>query len=253
MSPLQAGSRAARRAAAWRQPVTMLCGSGCEGAHDELLTLGERLKAPMVHTMRGKEYVEWENPYDVGMTGLIGFSSGYYAMLDCDVLLMLGTDFPYRQFYPQGAGIRIAQVDIRAENIGRRAPVDLAVVGDVRATIEALLPLLEQKRDRDASRASTRALCQSPQRARRSGRRHAGQGVDPSAADRQGNQRTRRRRRRFHLRCRSPDGVGRTVSGYEWQTAAHRVLLARLDGQCDGPGDRRPGGVPRPPGDLAVG
>ena len=126
--------------------VTMLCGSGCESAHNELLALGERLKAPMVHTMRGKEHVEWENPYDVGMTGLIGFSSGYYAMLDCDVLLMLGTDFPYRQFYPQGAGIRIAQVDIRAENIGRRAPVDLAVVGDVRATVEALLPLLEQKR-----------------------------------------------------------------------------------------------------------
>jgi pyruvate dehydrogenase (quinone) len=126
--------------------VTMLCGSGCEGAHNEVLALGERLKAPIVHTMRGKEHVEWGNPYDVGMTGLIGFSSGYYAMLDCDVLLMLGTDFPYRQFYPQGAGIRIAQVDIRAENIGRRAPVDLAVVGDVRATIEALLPLLKQNR-----------------------------------------------------------------------------------------------------------
>ena len=124
--------------------VTLLCGSGCQGAHNELLTLAECLKAPMVHTMRGKEYVEWENPYDVGMTGLIGFSSGYYAMLDCDVLLMLGTDFPYRQFYPQGSGVRIAQVDIRAENIGRRAPVDLAVVGEVRTTIEALLPLLQQ-------------------------------------------------------------------------------------------------------------
>ena len=127
--------------------VTILCGSGCQGAHTELLAMGDRLKAPMVHTMRGKEYVEWENPYDVGMTGLIGFSSGYYAMLDCNALLMLGTDFPYRQFYPQGAGVRIAQVDIRAENIGRRARVDLAIVGDVRATLEALLPLLEQKRD----------------------------------------------------------------------------------------------------------
>ena len=127
--------------------VTILCGSGCQGAHDELLALGERLKAPMVHTMRGKEHVEWENPYGVGMTGLIGFSSGYYAMLDCDVLLMLGTDFPYRQFYPQGAGTRIAQVDIRPENIGRRTAVDLAVVGDVRATIQALLPLLQQKGD----------------------------------------------------------------------------------------------------------
>ena len=127
--------------------VTMLCGSGCEGAHNELLGLGERLKAPMVHALRGKEHVEWDNPYDVGMTGLIGFSSGYYAMLDCDVLLMLGTDFPYRQFYPQGSGVRIAQVDLRAEQIGRRAPVDLGLVGDVKATLTALLPLLEEKRD----------------------------------------------------------------------------------------------------------
>src|SRR6266404_117447 len=127
--------------------VTLLCGSGCENAHQELLALGERLRAPMVHTMRGKEHVEWDNPYDVGMTGLIGFSSGYYAMLDCDVLLMLGTDFPYRQFYPEGHGVRIAQVDIRPENIGRRAPVDLGVVGDVRSTLAALLPLLKEKRD----------------------------------------------------------------------------------------------------------
>jgi pyruvate dehydrogenase (quinone) len=127
--------------------VTILCGSGCAGAHNELLALGERLKAPMVHALRGKEYVEWDNPYDVGMTGLIGFSSGYYAMLDCDVLLMLGTDFPYRQFYPQGSGVRIAQVDIRAENIGRRAPIDLAIVGDVKATLTALLPLLKQNSD----------------------------------------------------------------------------------------------------------
>jgi pyruvate dehydrogenase (quinone) len=127
--------------------VTILCGSGCAGAHDELLALGERLKAPMVHALRGKEHVEWDNPYDVGMTGLIGFSSGYYAMRDCDVLLMLGADFPYRQFYPEGGGVRIAQIDLRAENIGRRAAIDLGVVGDVRATLAALLPLLDQKRD----------------------------------------------------------------------------------------------------------
>ena len=127
--------------------VTILRGSGCKDAHVQLLALGERLQAPMVHTMRGKEYVEWDNPYDVGMTGLIGFSSGYYAMLDCDILLMLGADFPYRQFYPKGAGVRIAQVDIRPENIGRRASVDLGLVGDVRTTLTALLPLLTQKRD----------------------------------------------------------------------------------------------------------
>jgi pyruvate dehydrogenase (quinone) len=127
--------------------VTILCGSGCAGAHEELLQLCERLRAPMVHALRGKEHVAWNNPYDVGMTGLIGFASGYYAMRDCDVLLMLGTDFPYRQFYPEGGGVRIAQVDIRPENIGRRAAVDLGLIGDVRATIAALLSRLDQKND----------------------------------------------------------------------------------------------------------
>jgi pyruvate dehydrogenase (quinone) len=127
--------------------ISILCGAGCQGAHDELIALGERLKAPMVHAMRGKEHVEWDNPYDVGMTGFIGFPSGYYAMRACDVLLMLGTDFPYRQFYPEGDGARIAQVDLRPENIGRRVAVDLGVVGDVRATLSALLPLLKPKRD----------------------------------------------------------------------------------------------------------
>ena len=127
--------------------VTILCGSGCQGAHDLLLAVGERLKSPMVHALRGKEHVEWENPFDVGMTGLIGFSSGYFAMNDCDALLMLGTDFPYRQFYPRG-GARIAQVDIRPEQIGRRAPVELGLVGDVGATLTALMPLLRAKSDR---------------------------------------------------------------------------------------------------------
>ena len=127
--------------------TTILCGSGCQGAHDQLIDVCKKLQSPVVHALRGKEHVEWDNPYDVGMTGLIGFSSGYYAMLDCDVLLMLGTDFPYRQFYPHGSGVRIAQVDIRAENIGRRAPVDVGIVGDVRTTLEALLPLLKQNPD----------------------------------------------------------------------------------------------------------
>jgi pyruvate dehydrogenase (quinone) len=126
--------------------VTLLCGSGCAGAHEALLALGAKLKSPMVHALRGKEYVEWDNPYDVGMTGLIGVSSGYYAMKECDTLLMLGTDFPYRQFYPE-SGVHIAQIDIRPQNLGRRAPIELGLVGDVAATIEALLPLLDQKTD----------------------------------------------------------------------------------------------------------
>src|ERR1700684_1194765 len=127
--------------------TTMLCGSGVQGAHDQVVALADRLKAPIVHALRGKEHIEWDNPFDVGMTGLIGFSSGYYAMLDCDVLLMLGTDFPYRQFYPRGAGVKIAQVDVRPGQIGRRAPVDLGVVGDVRMTLESVLRLVTKTRD----------------------------------------------------------------------------------------------------------
>ncbi len=134
--------------------VTLLCGRGCTGAHAPLMRLAEALKSPIVHALAGKEGVEHDNPYDVGMTGLIGFSSGYAAMMGCDMLLMLGTDFPYRQFYPTDA--TIAQVDLRAENLGRRCRLDLGVIGDVGATIEALLPRLGAKSDRkhlDASLA----------------------------------------------------------------------------------------------------
>jgi pyruvate dehydrogenase (quinone) len=126
--------------------VTLLCGAGCAGAHDELLKLGGALKAPMVHALRGKEYVEYDNAYDVGMTGLIGFSSGYYAMAGCDLLLMLGTDFPYRQFYPTDA--TIVQIDIRGEKLGNRTPLTMGLVGDVQSTIAALLPRLRDKSDR---------------------------------------------------------------------------------------------------------
>lgn len=126
--------------------VTILCGSGCAGARQEVMTLAETLKAPIVHALRGKEWVEYDNPYDVGMTGLIGFSSGYHAMMGCDALLMLGTDFPYRQFYPADA--KVAQVDLRAENIGRRCRVDVGVVGDVKLTVTALNDLLTPKTDR---------------------------------------------------------------------------------------------------------
>lgn len=127
--------------------VTILCGSGCAGAHDAVVALAARLKAPVVHSLKGKEFVEYDNPHDVGPTGLIGFASGYYAMIDTDMLLMLGTDFPYRQFYPQGDGVRIAQIDIRPGQLGRRAAIDLGLVGDVGATIAALLPLVAERRD----------------------------------------------------------------------------------------------------------
>ncbi|MBR1268360.1 ubiquinone-dependent pyruvate dehydrogenase [Bradyrhizobium sp. AUGA SZCCT0222] len=126
--------------------ITLFCGRGCADAHPSLKRLADKLKSPMVHALGGKEHVEFDNPYDVGMTGFIGFSSGYAAMHACDVLLMLGTDFPYKQFLPTGA--KIAQVDIRPENLGRRCKLDLGLVGDVGVTIEALLPKLTAKDDR---------------------------------------------------------------------------------------------------------
>jgi pyruvate dehydrogenase (quinone) len=126
--------------------VTILGGAGCESAHDELIAVAERLKAPIVHALRGKEFIEYDNPYDVGMTGLLGFSSGYHAMMNCDALLMLGTDFPYQQFFPKNA--KIIQVDIRGDQIGRRTPVDLGLIGSVKDTLEVLTPRLDDKRDR---------------------------------------------------------------------------------------------------------
>ena len=126
--------------------VTILGGAGCEGAHNELIAAADRLKSPIVHAMRGKEFIEYDNPYDVGMTGLLGFSSGYHAMMNCDALLMLGTDFPYQQFYPKGA--KIIQVDRLGEQIGRRTPVTLGLIGNVKDTLEALIPMLDDKADR---------------------------------------------------------------------------------------------------------
>ena len=123
--------------------TTIFAGAGCAGAHEELIALAATLKAPVVHALRGKEFVEYDNPFDVGMTGLLGFSSGYHAMMNCDTLLMLGTDFPYQQFYPEDA--TIIQVDIRGEQIGRRTKVDLGLIGDVKTTLTALIPKLQAK------------------------------------------------------------------------------------------------------------
>jgi pyruvate dehydrogenase (quinone) len=125
--------------------VTILAGAGCRDAHDEVVSLAAALQAPVVHALRGKEFVEHDNPYDVGMTGPLGFASGYRAMEHCDALLMLGTDFPYRQFYPENASV--VQVDIRGENLGRRIPIDVGLHGTVKDTIRGLLPHLRRTRD----------------------------------------------------------------------------------------------------------
>jgi len=124
------------------QKTTILGGAGCAGAHAELIGLAGKLNAPIVHAMRGKEFIEYDNPFDVGMTGMLGFSSGYHAMINCDVLLMIGTDFPYQQFFPDDA--TVVQIDVRGEQLGRRTKVDLGLVGDTKTTLRALLPRLEQ-------------------------------------------------------------------------------------------------------------
>jgi pyruvate dehydrogenase (quinone) len=126
--------------------VTILGGAGVAGAHDALIQVAGTLNAPVVHALRGKEFIEYDNPFDVGMTGLLGFSSGYKAIKESDALLMLGTDFPYGQFYPDHG--HVIQVDVRGRNLGRRTPIELGLVGTVADTLAALQPMLVQKSNR---------------------------------------------------------------------------------------------------------
>jgi pyruvate dehydrogenase (quinone) len=126
------------------EKITILGGAGCAEAHAELIQVAGKLQAPIVHAYRGKEYIEYDNPFDVGMTGLLGFSSGYFAMMNCEVLLMIGTDFPYRDFYPKDAAI--VQIDIRGEHLGRRSKLEFGLIGDTKTTLKALLPKLEQNK-----------------------------------------------------------------------------------------------------------
>ena len=116
--------------------ITLFCGIGCRGAHEEVIALSEKLNAPVVYTFKGKMEVQYENPYEVGMTGLLGMPSGYYSMHEAEVLLMLGTDFPYSAFLPDD--IKIAQIDIKPERLGRRAKVDIGLCGDVKLSIQSL-------------------------------------------------------------------------------------------------------------------
>jgi pyruvate dehydrogenase (quinone) len=134
--------------------VALFCGIGCDKAHDEVVALAEKVKAPVGHSYRGKPFVEYDNPYDVGMTGMIGFGMAYEAIHECDLLILLGTDFPYDKFLPTKT--KIAQIDIRVERLGRRSRLDLGIWGDVRETLQALLPLLDTKKDREYLDATLR-------------------------------------------------------------------------------------------------
>lgn len=136
------------------EQVTILAGAGVAGAHDAVVELAAALQAPIVHALRGKEFIEYDNPYDVGMTGLLGFSSGYRAIEKCDALLMLGTDFPYQQFFPSKA--TVIQVDERGAQIGRRTPVDVGLVGTVADTVPGLTARVRPGRDPEFLRTSLR-------------------------------------------------------------------------------------------------
>ncbi|WP_031465900.1 pyruvate dehydrogenase [Sciscionella sediminilitoris] len=127
------------------EKVTLFCGAGVREAHDEVIRLAETVHAPIGHSLRGKEWIQFDNPYDVGMSGLLGYGAAHHAMHEADLLLLLGTDFPYDSFLPQA---RTIQVDNNAARLGRRTALDLAVHGDVRATLEAVQPLLDRKQDR---------------------------------------------------------------------------------------------------------
>ena len=125
--------------------VTLFCGAGCAGAHAEVMELAGTVLSPVGHALGGKEVIQYDNPYDVGMNGLLGYGAAHEATHEADLLLLLGTDFPYTNFLPQR---RTAQVDADAGHLGRRTPLEVAVHGDVGETIRALLPLLEPKTDR---------------------------------------------------------------------------------------------------------
>ena len=125
--------------------VTLFCGAGCRDAHDQVMDLAGKMLAPVGHALGGKEWIQYDNPYDVGMNGLLGYGAAHKATHEAELLLLLGTDFPYRNFLPQR---RTAQVDVDPGHLGRRTPLEVAVHGDVASTIQALLPLLEQKTDR---------------------------------------------------------------------------------------------------------
>ena len=125
--------------------VAIYGGSGCQHAHDQVVKLAELLKAPVAYTSRAKDFLEYNNPNAVGMTGVFGIESGYQALMTCDTLLLLGCDFAWRQFYPGKA--TIIQIDIDGTHLGRRHPVQLGAVGDIATTIDALLPHIKQRND----------------------------------------------------------------------------------------------------------
>ena len=130
------------------QTVAIFAGAGVEGAHDEVIAFADLVAAPVGHSLRGKQWIQYDNPFDVGMTGLLGYGAAHAGIHDADLVILLGTDFPYEQFLPDGSKTVIAQIDADASHLGRRANVTLPVHADVLPTLEVLSKLVERKTDR---------------------------------------------------------------------------------------------------------
>jgi pyruvate dehydrogenase (quinone) len=229
--------------------VTLMCGAGCEGAHSEVIEVARLLKAPIVHSLRGKEYIEYDNPYDVGMTGLVGFASGYAGMKNCNALLLLGTDYPYRQFYPDHA--RIAQIDIRPEALGNGCPLTLGLLGQVKETLAALMPSLVEKTDRShlddalsgykGARRSLDKLAESSPSSKL---------IHPHYESRK---RAGGRRCGLHVRCRHSNCLDGAISQSKRKAPDRGILQPWIDGKCAVACHRRTGSISKAAGYLHVG
>jgi pyruvate dehydrogenase (quinone) len=233
--------------------IALLCGSGCAGAEDQVRQLAEKCKAPMVFALKGKEYLEGNYPYQVGLTGLIGMSSGYHAMRDCDLLLMLGTDFPYQQFFPESADAQIVQVDIRPENLGRRTRLSLGIVGDIASTLTLLLPHLQSKEDDSFLR---KALAHYQRTRRELDGLAEGKSADPPIHPQYVARTVSQLAAKdaiFTCDVRLPTVWGGAVSRNERATETARFVLAWIHGKCDGAGHRSAEGISKSSGHLALG
>ena len=192
------------------------------------MALAEKLKAPVGYSFRGKEWVEYDNPNAVGMSGLLGWGAAYKAMHECDVLLLLGTDFPYESFMPKTP--KMAKIDVRAERLGRRCKLDLGLCGDVGDTLRALLPLVQPQVDRSFldGMLGLHVAAQRKLRAYVDHVEHAT--ADPPRARRRHAGRTRRTGRRFHHRHRDVRRLGCPLPAHRQGPAFPRLVQPRIDG-----------------------
>ena len=228
--------------------TTIYAGAGCAGAHDEVVATAARLKAPMAHTSRGKDFLDYDNPYDVGMTGIIGGPAGYHAIRGCETLLLLGADFAWSQYYPDTA--TIIQIDVDPTHIGRRHPVAIGVVGDIKATLEALLPRLKQHDD-------NKFLTTHVERFRRDSAAAKAETVSGPDADISGtyltklHQPARRRGRAVRGGRRNANGLDASACRDRRQTPNLRQPVARHDGGRHALRDRTAEVSAWPTGDLS--